>query len=54
MMILEAIDWRPFCPQSAQEAIACIAELVPRMLRSAISVFTRVFDALCLRSVMRC
>jgi len=24
------------------------------MLRNAISAFTRVFDALCLRSVMRC
>jgi hypothetical protein len=28
--------------------------LVPRMLRSAISAFTRVFDALCLRGVVRC
>jgi hypothetical protein len=28
--------------------------IVPRMLRSAISAFTRVFDALCLRGVVRC
>jgi hypothetical protein len=28
--------------------------VVPRMLRSAISAFTRVFDALCLRGVVRC
>ena len=27
---------------------------VPRMLRNAISAFTRVFDALCLSGVMRC
>jgi hypothetical protein len=28
--------------------------LVPRTLCSAISAFTRVFDALCLRGVVRC
>jgi hypothetical protein len=27
---------------------------VPRMLRSAISAFTRVFDALCLLGAVRC
>jgi hypothetical protein len=31
-----------------------MGSFVPRMLRSANSAFTRVFDALCLRGVVRC
>ncbi len=33
----------------ANEYLRLDTALVPRMLRSAISAFTRVFDALCLR-----
>jgi hypothetical protein len=32
---LWGVGWRLFCPLCGQEAIARIAELVPRMLRSA-------------------
>jgi hypothetical protein len=50
---LEGADWRLFCPQCSQEAIV-YTDLVPRMLRNAISAFTRVFDALCPCGVVSC